>query len=388
MHYNNQLFVVHSKETTTTSTTITTLDSVLHHPKVDGTHLNRCKLCTDDDDNFHLPFWFGNEEPIHVKRSLQSYSNFLQLNKNRSFNSRRPLEFIGKVTRNPIEILEDEQKLLKTIDQIEIYECIQAYKYGLESKLLKTIYLITLYDYIEGLPISHSKLKSKSLPCTCRNNCSTSYLYCFQQFTLNQEEFIYQSAINPEEFPSRIGFGDLMNRCVQKSSALFVLPKSAASVISDGEDEKGSFNDTGSTNPSHHQKSEGISKDSLLDSVIQQYFGNSEEEQSNDIFSDKRKWEDMMNVVNDEDEWEDEEDSEEDEEEFEEYDNDDVCSNELEDDFDQPEYLKELLTIEASCTTTVGDTKKTSICKFSFSFKEDSDDEEEDSDEEWEDEDD
>ena len=118
------------------------------------------------------PFWFGHEEPNHVESIIETYSKFLQLNKDRDKSSREPSCFVGGVFRVTDQRLPAEQAVRRCFKD----KCgLPPRDIALAFVTFDTVntYLNELYEF-EGLPCgypvkyvdeSRSALRSAALPC-------------------------------------------------------------------------------------------------------------------------------------------------------------------------------------------------------------------------------
>ena len=212
-----------------------------------------------------IPFWFGNEDPEHVKYVLKAYDNFLGLNSHRSANSRMPIRFIGKVIRQAIEddniiVRQDDcdydqditvgcdtstskqQRVLVTSETLFIYERSQKLEPGSISKCMNKLIIETMYDYDEGIPIHifiHDDEEEMD-EVTCLQHISI--LQC-RPYGGNEQDFHYssqkvtQASQLLEEISSStrgLTYCDLYSQCLQNAEPILnrLKPKLA---ISDGE---------------------------------------------------------------------------------------------------------------------------------------------------------
>eukprot|EP01080_Neovahlkampfia_damariscottae_P009725 gene9725-1929_t len=116
-------------------------------------------------------FWYSREEPEHVEKIFQIFTEFLKLNENISKNSRVPKKFIGKICRH---ILVGDN--FETINQIFIYT--QENK-ALDSDMVPKQIILTKSSWnVDGLPTDIQIIKQDLY----KREGEDTYLYCLPEF--------------------------------------------------------------------------------------------------------------------------------------------------------------------------------------------------------------
>lgn len=173
----------------------------------------------EDENDHNLPFWFGVEEEDHISEVIKRYSSFLKLNANRGANSRLPVQFVGKIQRSVMSLIFNEDReveVLKTFDEVHIYEKSSSLMYGAVHPKVKEVFLETEYDW-QGIPTKFVKKKTSEKPDDLDERYC-GWLFCYPIYA--SDKFGYESVLGDEEIDKRkdIGYCDLYNRCLQRLS--------------------------------------------------------------------------------------------------------------------------------------------------------------------------
>jgi len=127
-------------------------------------------------------FWFGAEDPTHVKQIMAYYSK--QVIPERPQNSRAPLEFIGCVKRQ--RICTDSG--LQTLDEVEVFER-KMVPMGVTQRLTRAFVFCTSWDIDDGFPVDLRELSSSEAG-SMRQRLSSappSYLYALPVYDTDSE---------------------------------------------------------------------------------------------------------------------------------------------------------------------------------------------------------
>eukprot|EP01121_Diplochlamys_sp_Union-15-3_P022408 TRINITY_DN952_c0_g1_i1.p1 TRINITY_DN952_c0_g1~~TRINITY_DN952_c0_g1_i1.p1 ORF type:complete len:238 (+),score=38.04 TRINITY_DN952_c0_g1_i1:137-850(+) len=162
---------------TTTTTSLSVLDSLCPSQNITNSHSDDEDFSDDDDDddgdlnwdevkfsksreNLYNapevaiqntsppPFWFGREDPDHIRGIINTYFEKLGLTNEVNSCIRRPKPFIGRVQRTRVF---DSADQFTTLDSVDIY-LRDALPYGLDFKLEVTKHCVTYWNIEDGLP--------------------------------------------------------------------------------------------------------------------------------------------------------------------------------------------------------------------------------------------
>jgi len=127
-------------------------------------------------------FWFGAEDPIHVKQIMGHYSK--RVIPERPQNSRAPLEFVGCVKRQ--RICTDSG--LQTLDEVEVFER-KMVPMGVTQRLTRTLVFCTLWDVEDGFPVELREVSSSEADSMRKSLSSAppSYLYALPVYDTDSE---------------------------------------------------------------------------------------------------------------------------------------------------------------------------------------------------------
>jgi len=153
-------------------------------------------------------FWFGNEDPCHVKQILGRYSK--ELIADRAPNSRAPEEFVGRVKRSIIET----DSGFETFDEVQVFQR-EVVPLGVMQNLVKTITFRTTWDLEDGFPITLREIPSGEKEKVVRHlvsSASPSYLYALP-VEHDDSEYEYSCRSEAREVSYASGF----SHCVYES---------------------------------------------------------------------------------------------------------------------------------------------------------------------------
>eukprot|EP01080_Neovahlkampfia_damariscottae_P005815 gene5815-9638_t len=165
-------------------------------------------------------------DPYVLRKVLWSYENYLHLNENRFPNSRKPLKFIGKVKRIPLDV--PTKTVSKTLDIIFIYQRNLQHK-GYTMPICFQLKLVTTWK--NGTPINHSKYDNETIV----NDTYPNYLCCLPIFSLIEENkpANYQYFISSEDIS--VGYSDFYSRLLQHALPIEKISENLASAYNDVE---------------------------------------------------------------------------------------------------------------------------------------------------------
>ncbi|XP_049848534.1 uncharacterized protein LOC126315324 [Schistocerca gregaria] len=157
-----------------------------------------CSEISSDPSN--VPFWFGDEDKVHVKKIILYYEKFLGLDKEQNACKRAPKPFIGKIQRSAIENKDPE--VFQTFDIVSVYTR-NNLPPELPMPFYRMHYLLTTWDLQTGLPIKLVNLNDSHLSKTIvKSNTSLSWLYCRPVYC--SDEYVYSTDIEELE----VGYSD------------------------------------------------------------------------------------------------------------------------------------------------------------------------------------
>jgi len=155
------------------------LDSIVPCDEVvfeaDDIEQNSCLL----ESSFEVPFWFSNEDKVHIRQIFDLYSRFLKLAEKQRNRIREPKIFIGRIKR-----MKMGGDGFTTLDKVELFKRAWVSP-GTSFPTESTQYLVTNWSE-DGLPISFFSMKKSTYRTQIENQKTpTSYLFALPVFNSN-----------------------------------------------------------------------------------------------------------------------------------------------------------------------------------------------------------
>lgn len=181
-------------------------------------------------------FWFGHEEPSHVKRVLDCYYKQIfplqqkELVRASSVSSSRaPRDFIGCVKRS---ILRSFASGLETLDEAQVFQR-DMVPYGEPQPLIRTVQFHTWWDE-DGLPTRFEEISPSERDVLVQDLLPTASPTFLCALPLYQADFEFEYTCGFE--PKEIGYVNSFKSCVYESFLQEMgRPKVALDVVGDAE---------------------------------------------------------------------------------------------------------------------------------------------------------
>jgi len=141
-----------------------------------------------------LPWWYLNEEPVHLTKIFGFYTRHLQIDEERFLKDARHLSnFIGRIERIPVY-----DNGFTTLDKVDVFRR-DIRPLGSTVSHMEEKYVLTKWDYENGLPLKMTTLQDdqrEKWQGLAVKDYPVSYLYCQPVW---QSKTKFEFSVKPEK---------------------------------------------------------------------------------------------------------------------------------------------------------------------------------------------